>query len=294
MTNSGESDYWTSVEFSRSRTAILDLELVLIAVGLETRIQRSFLGWRLYTPATQSQTARRHLRLYKLENQEKTIPDTNPFEIEKGTLGVIGYLAVIWCFFVADGALGSYLTRAGALYAVSIQDGAWWSAVTALTLHDGIGHIVSNSVFGGLMALIAGRYFGSGFAWLLILLAATIANVVNGYLRPDDFAAIGASTANFASLGLVAGYVGRHRQIGFTSVKVYLAPMVGAFAILVFIGFGGARVDTLGHALGLFVGIGVGLLIARMNMRWLGRTGQYLAISIVVLVLLASWALALN
>ena len=77
-----------------------------------------------------------------------------------------------------------------------------WRLTTALTLHADLGHIVANSVFGGLFGLLGRPHLGTGVAWFCIVLGGTLGNALNALARPDEFASIGASTATFAAVGL--------------------------------------------------------------------------------------------
>ena len=58
------------------------------------------------------------------------------------------------------------------MYAAAVRDGEWWRAVTATTLHSGLPHILANTVFGTIFGIFVGRSVGSGYGWLLVLLAA--------------------------------------------------------------------------------------------------------------------------
>ena len=142
--------------------------------------------------------------------------------------------------------------------------GEWWRAATALTLHADIGHITANSFFGCVFGLFVGRYLGSGLGWLLVLLCGCIANFLNAVVQPDQFRAIGASTATFAALGIVPAYGWRRGFFRGNGFKRGFAPIFGAIAILAFTGFGSENVDALGHIFGFAAGIGMGLLAAKV------------------------------
>ena len=73
------------------------------------------------------------------------------------------------------------------MHSEAVSQGQWWRAVTALTLHGGLQHILSNSLFGSLFGFFVARYLGSGVGWLTILGCATLANLLNAYVHPDDF-----------------------------------------------------------------------------------------------------------
>ncbi|MCE2406350.1 MAG: rhomboid family intramembrane serine protease, partial [Pseudomonadales bacterium] len=184
---------------SVSRRSILESELVLTSMGIETRIERRLFEWRLLTLEALATHARIQLDLYYKENKRRQRPYTIYPTLGAGYYGALSYLAVIWLFFLIDNA--NFIGRSGVLSAAAVNDGAWWLTVTALTLHANISHIVANSVTGALFGFATGRYLGDGFAWFLILVSGAFGNLLNAWVRPDTFYAIGASTACFAAAG---------------------------------------------------------------------------------------------
>jgi len=64
---------------------------------------------------------------------------------------------------------------AGALVAGPTRGGEFWRAVTALTLHLDVGHLLANLGFGTVFGLLAGQLLGAGVAWATVLAAASAA-----------------------------------------------------------------------------------------------------------------------
>jgi len=269
----------------------MEASLVLTAVEVDHVIAQETDDWCLKVPDAQAPEAIAHLERYRLENQPLP-PPRPPEQIDPGVVGVLGFLLVIWSvpFFQNMDLFGWDWLAAGRVEAAAVKAGAWWRAVTALTLHADLGHILGNSAFGALFGLFAGRFMGSGLAWLLILIGGAFGNTVAAWMRPDDFRAIGASTATFAALALSSAYVWRKGYFSGRGWKRAFAPIFAAVALLSFTGAGGEDTDVLAHVTGFVSGLGLGLLAARWPIRRLGRIGQQLCGAAALLLIVLAWA----
>ena len=171
---------------------------MLTAVDVTHVVIRDEHDWCIKVPTAEAQSALAHLEKYRLENQPPPAAPV-PDQIDNGLIGVLGFLVVIWSipFFENSGFLGWDWRVLGRVEAGAVMDGEWWRTVTALTLHGDLGHIIGNSAFGAVFGLFAGRFMGSGLAWLLILLGGALGNLVAAALRPAEFMSLGASTATY-------------------------------------------------------------------------------------------------
>ncbi|MCY3858996.1 MAG: rhomboid family intramembrane serine protease [Gammaproteobacteria bacterium] len=276
---------------SVSRRSILESDLVLTSMGIETRIERRMFEWRLLTLEALATHARVQLDLYYKENKQRQRPFTLYPTLGVGYYGAVVYLAVIWLVFLIDQA--NFIGRTGVLSAAAVDQGAWWLTVTALTLHANLSHIVANSVTGALFGYATGRYLGDGFAWFLILISGALGNLLNAWMRPDTFYAIGASTACFAAAGVLCGFTWRKSFVKGASARFNYLPIAGAIALFVFMGMEGENTDVVGHLMGLAVGLGVGALIGGYDVRRLGSSGQKLSAIAAIGLLIVSWIFAL-
>ncbi|MCO6437934.1 MAG: rhomboid family intramembrane serine protease [Phycisphaerae bacterium] len=180
-------------------------------------------------------------------------------------------------------------------HAEAIRHGEVWRTITALTLHaDGL-HLVSNLLFGGLFGLFAGQILGSGVAWLSILLAGGAGNLLNAWIREPQHTSIGASTAVFATLGMVAALSWSRRMPGRRSWMLRLAPLIGAAVLLSFLGTGGERTDVLAHVTGFTSGAALGAIESRLSDRIRrSRIFQCILGFAAIGLLVVSWAVALR
>lgn len=285
---------WSSVRRARDRRGLAEPALVLTAVGIENRIEQDVSDWCLLVPENLQAAALRELADYQRENVALLPRATTVLTLESGWIGVLGFLAVIWLLpSLQTMAVFDWDWRAlGRMEAGSVMAGQWWRTITALTLHSDIAHILGNSVFGAVFGLFVGRYLGSGFGWLLILLSGAIGNGINAWLQVESFRSIGASTATFGALAIGAAYVWRRGYFKAGSWRRSLAPVFAGIALLAYTGVGGENTDVIAHFTGFATGICLGLLAGSFDVRRLGHSGQYIAGAISVGLVCYAWALA--
>ena len=284
---------WVCIRRTRSRNPIYEWSLVLTAVSIRNEVEHVGDSWSLWVHPEQATEAETQLDQYDGENRSVRVLRSAPLvTIDSGRLGVAGYLLVIWAIpaFASIGLLDASWRAGGHMQAGLVADGEWWRTVTALTLHADLGHIVANSLFGALFGLFVGRYLGSGFGWLLILISGALGNALNAWLRPEAFSSIGASTATFAALAIGAAFVWRRGYFHGAALRRSFAPIFGGIALLAFTGIGGGRTDVLAHFAGFGVGLCAGLLAASFDIRRLGRSGQYISAALAFGLLVLAWS----
>jgi len=283
------------VEVFRSfwRSACEERGFVLHAVGIPSQVAWLGRAWALLVPAEHLSAASAHLEQYTHENPPRRRPAV-PEPLHGGAwLGSAGYAAVIlWVAYLAGGlALNADWLDVGGLAVGATRGGEYWRAVTALTLHLDIGHLLANLGFGVVFGLLAGQLFGPGVAWATVLLAASAANLLNAFVLPDSHWSVGASTAVFATLGLLAAYSWRRR--GQEDRWAYRwAPLVAGVILLGFTGAGGERTDVMAHLTGFAMGALAGVAHARWRVPR-GPAAQVVAALLTLLALAYAWALAL-
>ncbi len=166
--------------------------------------------------------------------------------------------------------------------------------LTALTLHGDLLHLLSNLAFGALFGYPAARLFGPGVAWLLVLVGGGVAYGLDALLHPPQHFLLGASTAVFTALGLIAAYGWRRHMRNWSPWMRRTAPLIGGVALLAFTGTGGENTDVLAHLAGFVVGCAMGALAARVRLPAPGRSGVQWAAGLAAVALLAiAWGFAL-
>jgi membrane associated rhomboid family serine protease len=156
-------------------------------------------------------------------------------------------------------------------------------------------HLLGNLLFGVIAGMAAARLLGDGVAWASILGAAALANFVEILIAPVTHRAVGASTAVFAALGLLAGMAWRQRLTLRERLWNRWAPLIAGICLLTLLGAGSARMDVLGHGLGFIFGIGVGWIYAKADVPNLrGKRLQIIAGAGAALLVCVAWLLALS
>jgi membrane associated rhomboid family serine protease len=290
-------DQWVTVATGLSDARANELALVLTARGVPFQRQPALHGWELWVPLADAEAAATELTLYRRENARK-IGARPVEEVGEGRAGVIWYIAVLGVVFFAVHAelLGRDWLAAGRVEGAAVRAGEWWRAVTALTLHLELDHLGGNLAFGAFFGYFVGRYLGVGVGWLAVLLAAAGANVVNAWVQSPLHRSIGASTAVFAALGLLAAYTWRRGFLRDTPWRGRIAPIVAGLGLLAFTGTAGENTDLGAHLFGFIGGFGAGLALARFASVESLRSArvQRAAAAAAVALLAAAWIAALT
>jgi rhomboid protease GluP len=252
-----------AVVFRGSRLLCHEFSLVLEAKAIEHELSESGDTWVLAVSPTLVHRAYDEISRYSVERSApRAIPSfMEPFT--GATLGAVGYVLILLLTAYCAGIslFGADWLSLGALDAGAPHE--WWRALTALTLHLDQEHLLGNLLFGGVAGIAAGRLLGPGVAWASILGAGALANYAEILIAPATHRAVGASTAVFAALGLLAGLAWRQRLTLRERRWYRWAPLIAGVCLLTLLGAGSAHVDVLGHALGFVFGVGVGWLYAR-------------------------------
>ena len=281
---------------SRNRQSCSDRALVLAASRIPHQLVDDGVSAALVVPAEYSARAAAELRLYEDENPPVRPKQQNRVAYQDAIPGVVGYILVISAvaWLAGYSIFGYDWFDAGRVDGTLIRNGEWWRTITALTLHSGAKHLIGNLVFGVLFGLFAGRLIGSGVAWLAIIAAAATGNIANTLLLESAHRSIGASTAVFAALGLVAGFVWRGELMAQDRWSYRYGPIVGGLALLMFTGTGGPNTDIGAHLLGFVCGFLTGMLLIALGPVPTDRRSQTVAGGIAILLVVTSWIVALQ
>lgn len=277
-----------------NRHSLERASLVLTAIDIANDIEPDGAQWSLWVADAEAMRASAELETYAQENRPGYTPRPRVTPIDSGWVGVIGYLLIIWMLpsLEASAAFNWNWRTAGAMDAGLVMQGEWWRTITALTLHADLGHLMANSLFGAVFGWFAGRHLGSGFGWLLVLLCGALGNALDASVQSDDFRSIGASTATFASIGIVGAFVWRRGYYRAVDWRRSLAPIFAAIALLAYTGVEGENIDVVAHLMGFAAGICCGIAAAGIDIRRIGIAGQLLCGSSAVSIIAIAWSLA--
>lgn len=296
MTESSQ-DSWVEVARFRDHTAANQHALVLAAAGIDCQIVSDGALVAIRVEAANAAMALSELAAYAADNRRSTPP---PLRLRAARDGLAG--ALIYCcalLFVYGAAERETFSRdwlsAGGAEAGLIVGGQWWRALTALGLHADYGHLFSNMVAGAFLGVVLSQILGSGLAWFLIVVAGGLGNGLNALFQPAGHASIGASTAVFGALGLLAVFMTRYqRSLRRQGLRRWL-PVAAGVMLLAFLGMEGERIDVGGHIAGFAAGSLLGavlLVIGEPATRQQGAAQLAFGAAAVVLFV-GAWVVAL-
>ncbi len=280
---------------SRNRQSCADRALVLSSLQIPYQLVDDGASYALVVPAAYSAQAVNELQLYDEENPPVRPASVRRVDYQDPVPGLVGYVFVI-CIVAGMAGYSFFQSNwvvAGRVDGELIRNGELWRLFTALTLHSSIKHLLGNIVFGVFFGLFAGRLLGSGVAWLAIVLAAATGNALNTLLLESSHRSIGASTAVFAALGIVAGYVWRGKLMNQDRWSNRYGPIVGGLALLMYTGTGGPNTDIGAHLLGFVCGFVAGMILIRFDSIAKDSQTQLTAGAIAFGLVFSSWIIAL-
>lgn len=275
--------------------------LVLDSRSIPCCIEPDGSGWQLLVPEHHLESARRELRLFEEANQNwpPAIPPSR--QLIENTLPTVSVLLLLATFhnltliglsMPERGVLD--LHELGAAHAARIRDGQWWQCVTALTLHAGPVHLLSNLAIGGTFIILLCRELGSGLAWSLLLASGALGNLINAWVQSPDHRSVGASTAVFGAVGILAAIkLVRYRH---HLQRRWFIPVAAGLALLAILGTEGKQTDLGAHLFGFGTGVIFGMAAECMVGRY-GRPGGVLNFLLAVLsgtVVVAAWWAAIE
>lgn len=282
------------VRTSAQRDPVEEWSLVLMAVGFDPSIEHTRDGFAICVPAAERDAAARALDDYE---RERASPPARAAEIERvGEVerfaAIVVSLAMLAFFAVTGPRSQSVWFASGSADAARILDGELWRTVTALCLHADLGHVAANALFGALFLSAVCAGFGPGLGVALALAAGAAGNLANAIFQGPGHVSVGASTAVFAAVGLLAGRAVARRlrrsELGF---RVWV-PVAAGVALIAMLGVG-ERSDVMAHVFGFAAGGFVGI---PASLAWPRRAGvlvQLAAIAGVVALLALAWQRAL-
>lgn len=256
---------------------IREWALVLQSSELWHVVQYTPAGWVLLVRDEDYDTAATSIDRYEAENRDW--PPRRPRERPRHPPSIVAgvaFTALALFFFLVTGPAsgGGRLFQRGASVADLVIGPEPWRAITALTLHADSAHVIGNVISGTVFASAVQRRLGPGGTALAVVASGAIGNVANALWHQSlgqHHASIGASTAVFGAIGLLAATQlmldrAHDRDSGEKRHLIQLvAPLVGGLALLGALG-ASPRADLGAHAFGLLSGAAIGL-VAGLSLR---------------------------
>jgi membrane associated rhomboid family serine protease len=276
----------------------------LASARIPYRTDRGGESWEIYVPVEFARRARRELDLYEKANRRwpPRLPRfLNPVDATYRNAGFISFwatavLSVLYFYTGGYDKAEPDLAR-GAADAARIVDGEWWRAITALTLHADVPHLLANSACLWWFGASLGRSVGCGLGWLVILLAGVYGNLMAAFWVGSAHTAVGASTASFGALAVLAVLqfrrnIGRLRDLSSFWSPSWL-PMLASLALLGFLGTS-PQADLHGHLSGFASGLLFGIILFPVMDRRLPDWVQTLTAALTIASIIGAWRLALR
>ena len=254
----------TAVRVTPERHRADEWATVLAASYIPHRLRHRGDGWALIVDARDVEAARGALDAFDRENVVHTTDvSVDAVAPVRGAAAVgiaVGLLLI--GFFAATGtrASGSVWFERGGAAAERIVAGEWWRTVTALTLHADAPHVVGNAAASVLLVGAVSHQLGPGVGLWLILLAGAGGNALTAVAYGTHHNSVGASTAMFGAIGILAATRVMSRGRRPAARKRWMI-VAASLALLALLGTNPGS-DLLAHLFGLLLGGAVGLAAA--------------------------------
>jgi membrane associated rhomboid family serine protease len=273
--------------------------LVLAAAGIAHRVEATQVGWALLVDEADADAAHAALVAYdddvarEPETARATVADAASLDAGWETALVVAAMLLGFFAITGEPEPGSRWFDRGGASAAAIASGEWWRAVTALTLHLDPVHVVSNAVATAILLPPLVQRLGPGLALALMLLSGAVSNLLGAAVHDPGHVAVGASTATFGAIGLLAALrIVPRTAVTTTRSKPWMI-VAATLALLAMLGSGRGS-DVLGHALGVVSGAVLGLGVGAALPRPPGFAIQAALVAASGAVVVGAWRLALG
>ena len=269
--------------------------LVLSSSGISNRVTRGERGWDLWVEDGNYQEASNTIQQYLREEQDLQPMDEpvgHPYPKTFTGLGVS--LTLLACHVAFNiGQRHQVFVRAYGSSAFHIMHGQWYRAVTSLMIHANALHLAGNMVGIAVFGTAVSAMMGWGVGWLMILATGVIGNLANALFYRTGHLSVGASTAVFGAIGILAAHQFSKRfKLRTQRMRAWL-PLAGGLALLGILS-SGHRVDLTAHCFGFLAGIVLGALHAFFLRSPAPRVYQGGCLLVLCTILVVCWMKALG
>lgn len=264
--------------------------LVLASASIRHHLSKSWLGWTVWVNDTDTDASLDILEQYIEDNHDGDRSDALTYYSDRMRgYGVWGALVLLTIH------IAIYRTHNSALFihalgasSSSILQGDLFRSATALLIHASHLHLAGNmvgiAIFGSALCSLTG--WGTG--WLLITLTGIFGNLLNALLQGAGHLSVGASTAVFGAIGILATlqFIKKIRQPG-NGFRALL-PLGGGLALLAMLG-SGPHTDLMAHLFGFLSGGAIGVFYGIWIKRPLSDSYQLLFLVLTFGILTGAW-----
>ena len=264
--------------------------LVLSSSGISHRVTKGRRGWDIWVHDVDYEKALNTIQQYLDEEQDLQPTDellSHKYPKTFTGLWVSGLLLA--CHVAATvGHRHQVFVKAYGSSAFHVVHGQWYRAVTSLMIHANPLHLAGNMVGIALFGTAVCTMMGWGVGWLMILATGIIGNLVNAFLYRTGHLSVGASTAVFGAIGILAAhqFFKKFRLRGHR-MRAWL-PLAGGVALLGMLS-SGEHVDLTAHLFGFVAGMILGAFHAVFLRTPAPKAYQACCLLIALGVLVVSW-----
>ena len=284
----------TAVRVTPSRRRADEWAVVLAAEDIPYWLRQRLDGWALLVPPPAAIAALKALDAYDRENSSEAAArggEGAPWR-RRTVVGIVVGLLMIGFFAITGPRAGhSGWFEHGSADAQRMMAGEWWRAVTALTLHADAPHLLGNAVASALLVTAVCQHLGPGFGLWLLLLAGAGGNALTAVAHGSDHVSVGASTAIFGAIGILAAARITSPDRAAASTRKSWVVIAASLALLALLGTG-PHADLLAHLFGLLVGGGLGLIGGLTLRRSPPPSVQWPLVAAAGVAVLGAWLIA--
>jgi len=273
-----------------------DWPLVLSSMDIPHSTRKYGGDWYILLAEADVDRAISAIRLYQAENRDwppRRAKERLAYPLSPVAPVLLVALVVFHAITGTSAANSPWFVH-GAASSARICHGALWQTVTALTLHADYVHAVGNAITGAIFLSAVNRRLGDGRGPFLVLVAGALGNLFNAFWYRTNHVSIGASTAVFAAVGILAAtQLASDRQALPRSRTAWAKPVVGGLALLGMLG-ASPQSDLLAHLFGFVAGLLAGAVAsfwtrsARPSRPWVQAVMGIATLAIVA----GAWSLA--
>jgi membrane associated rhomboid family serine protease len=281
----------TAVRVTPSRRRADEWAVVLAAAGIPHWLRQRLDGWALIVPPDDTAAALETLAAYDEEGSGEGTTGVAPSPPPTIVGAVVALLLIGFFAITGPRADRSAWFAHGSADAARMMAGQWWRAITALTLHADGPHVAGNALAIAILMTVVCWYLGPGVGAWLLLLAGAAGNALTAAVHGGDHVSVGASTAVFGAVGILAGLRMVSRGRAEAPARKWWVVVAAALGLLALLGTG-PHADVLAHFFGFVVGGVLGLTAALTIRREPSAPVQWLLAAGAGASVLGAWRLA--